>query len=96
VLGAQAEAAHGLSELLGDDHDLAVLAERLADDASPLAPPVDAQRAELRALIAQRSEQLRAEAVRLGLRVYAESPKAFARRVGRYVERAVDEAREVA
>ena len=98
VLSAQAEAAHGLSELLGDDHDLAVLAERLAtdDDASPLAPAVDAQRAELRALIAQRSEELRAEAVRLGLRVYAESPKAFTRRVGRYVERAVDEARAAA
>lgn len=93
VLEAQAEEAHRLSELLGDDHDLAVLAERLADAAPPLAPAADAQRPELRALVAHRSDELRAEAARLGRRVYAESPKAFARRLARYVELAVDEAR---
>jgi len=93
VLGAQSEAAHGLSELLGDDHDLAVLAARLADDAAPLVPAVDAQRTELRALAAHRSEQLRTDAFRGGLRVYAESPKAFTRRLARYVELAVAEAR---
>ena len=93
VLGAQAEAAHALSELLGDDHDLAVLLERLGDEAPPLAPAADARRPELRELIAHRSEQLRAETVRLGLRVYAESPKAFSRRVARYLTLAVDEAR---
>jgi CHAD domain-containing protein len=93
VLDAQAEAAHTLSELLGDDHDLAVLAERLTDNAPPLAPAVDAHRAELRTLIAHRSDELRAEATRLGRRVYAESPKAFARRIARYIELAVDEAR---
>jgi CHAD domain-containing protein len=91
VLGAQAEAAHELSELLGDDHDLAVLDQRLADDAAPLAPAVDAQRGELRALVAHRSGELRADAARLGRRLYAESPKAFARRLARYVELAVDE-----
>jgi len=93
LLEAQAEAAHGLSELLGDDHDLAVLDERLADDAPPLAPVVDAQRAELRALIAHRSGELCAEAFRLGRRIYAEPPKAFTRRLARYIELAVDEAR---
>jgi CHAD domain-containing protein len=93
VLRAQADAAHTLSELLGDDHDLAVLMARLADDAAPLAPAADIQRAELRALVAHRSEELRTDAMQLGRRVYAESPKAFSRRLGRYVERAVDEAR---
>lgn len=92
VLDGQAEAAHALSELLGDDHDLAVLAERLADEAPPLAPAVDARRAELRALIAHRSEQLRADAFRLGRRVYAEPPKVFARRLARYLELAAGEA----
>ncbi|MGN6188409.1 MAG: CHAD domain-containing protein [Conexibacter sp.] len=92
VLGAQAEAAHALSELLGDDHDLAVLAERLADHALPVAPSVDAQRAELRALIAHRSDELRAEAFCLGDRVYAESPSAFTHRLARYVELAAAEA----
>lgn len=92
VLHAQAEEAHLLSELLGDDHDLAVLAERLADDAPPLPPAVDAQRPELRALVAHRSEELRAAATRLGRRVYAEKPKAFSKRLERYVRLAVEEA----
>lgn len=91
VIGAQAEEAHALTELLGDDHDLTVLAARLADDAAPLSPAVDAVRAELRALVAQRSAELRAAATRLGLRVYAESPKAFARRIGRWVRLAAEE-----
>jgi len=91
MLGAQAEEAHALTELLGDDHDLAVLAARLSDDAAPLTPAVDAQRAELLALVAHRSDELRAGAGRLGRRVYAESPKAFARRLGRYVRTAVEE-----
>ena len=94
VIGAQAEAAHRLTELLGDDHDLAVLAARLADDAPPLDPRVDAQRGELRALVAHRSDELRADAVRLGHRVYAESSKAFHRRLARYLELAVAEARD--
>ena len=93
LLAAQAEEAHRLSELLGDDHDLAVLAARLADDAPPLAPAADAARAELRALATHREQQLREAAARLGRRIYAESPKAFARRVERYLELAVDEAR---
>jgi len=93
VLAAQAEEAHGLTELLGDDHDLAVLAARLSDGAAPLAPTVDAQRAELLALVAHRSDELRAEAERLGRRVYAESPKAFSRRLERYVRIALKERR---
>lgn len=92
VLGGQAEEAHALSELLGDDHDLAVLMERLADDAPPLPPAVDAQRAELRALVAHRSAELRAAATRLGRRIYAEKPRAFSRRIERYVRLAVVEA----
>jgi len=93
LLGAQAEEAHLLSELLGDDHDLAVLDARLRDEAAPLAPAVDAERAELLALVAHRSEQLRAEATQLGRRVYAESPKAFKRRITRYVRTARAERR---
>jgi CHAD domain-containing protein len=93
VLGAQAEEAHVLSELLGDDHDLAVLAARLADGAAPLTPAVDAERAALLALVEHRSGELRAAAAQLGRRVYAESPKAFSRRLARYVRMAVDESR---
>lgn len=92
-LDAQAEAAHKLTELLGDDHDLAVLAARLADDTAPLPPVADAERAELLALVEHRSRELRDAATRLGRRVYAEPPKAFTRRLARYVEVAVAEQR---
>ena len=93
VLGAQAEAAHTLTELLGDDHDLAVLAARLSDETRPLPPVVDADRAALLALVEHRSHELRTAATQLGHRIYAESPKAFTRRLGRYVHVAVAEQR---
>lgn len=93
VLGAQAEQAHALTELLGDDHDLAVLAVRLADETVPFPPAVAADRAALLALVEQRSQELRAAATRLGRRIYAESPKAFSDRLGRYVHVAVAEQR---
>jgi CHAD domain-containing protein len=93
LLGAQAEQAHVLTELLGDDHDLAVLTVRLGDGAAPLASAVDAERVALLALVEQRSDDLRGAANQLGTRIYAESPKAFARRVGRYLHVAVAERR---
>jgi CHAD domain-containing protein len=82
VLDAQADAAHDLSDVLGDDHDLAVLAERLRDDA----PTADA--GEVLELIDQRRSELLAQARSLGRRVYAEKPKAFARRLRRYLDAA--------
>lgn len=91
LLGAQAEEAHALTELLGDDHDLAVLAGRLTDEAAPLPPAVDAERAALLALVEHRSDELRTAATHLGHRVYAESPKAFVHRLARYIHVAVDE-----
>jgi CHAD domain-containing protein len=91
LLGTQAQEAHTLTELLGDDHDLAVLAARLSDDTTPLPPAVDADRAELLTLAEHRSSELRAAAAQLGHRIYAESPKAFSRRLARYVHVAVAE-----
>ena len=76
-----------LGELLGDDHDLAALADALAHPGS--APPsVDRER--LLELIAARREELQAEAREIGRRVYAEKPKAFARRLGAYLAAAPD------
>jgi CHAD domain-containing protein len=67
-----------LSDLLGDDHDLAVFRETVASlNASPLS---DAGRRSLFTLVAQRQEQLRNAAHDLGARVYAESPKRFTQR----------------
>jgi hypothetical protein len=65
-----------LSELLGLDHDHAVLAEKLA--VQPTADP--ALMAQL-ALIAQRRRALEAEAFQLGARLYRKRPRAFRERV---------------
>jgi CHAD domain-containing protein len=70
-----AKDAHALADLLGDDHDLAVLRERLTGIA--VAADVDA----VVSLIDHRRDELQAEAMALGKRVYAERPKAFARRL---------------
>lgn len=70
-----AKDAHALADLLGDDHDLALLRERLT--ALAVAANVDA----VLGLIDHRRGELQAEAVALGERVYAERPKAFARRL---------------
>jgi CHAD domain-containing protein len=70
---AQADAADQLTKLLGDDHDLAQLAEHLPDE-----PAVLEAVAELRA-------ELQAGAFKLGRHLYAEKPKAFGRRLARYL-----------
>jgi CHAD domain-containing protein len=82
TLQGYAEEAHELSDLLGDDHDLAVLRETLVADAGAVAsiPDLDS----LLALIEQRQQQLQAEAMQVGARVYAEKPKAFRRRMRAY------------
>jgi CHAD domain-containing protein len=80
VMEAQAEQAHVLSELLGDDHDLAVLRERLVGDPA-LAGAVPADLDPLIAVIDRRRAELVAEAQGLGRRLYAERPSAFERRM---------------
>jgi len=83
VLKAQADEAHALSDLLGDDHDLAVLADRLRDG-----PPPTGDTEDVLELIGRRRVELLASIRALGRRVYAEKPKAFARRIDRYVRTA--------
>ena len=80
IVGGQADEADMLADLLGDDHDLAVLREALQTGAGELAVDVDP----VIGLIDHRREQLQAQALRIGERLYAESPKAFARRLHRY------------
>ncbi len=69
---------HELTELLGDHHDLAVLAEDLGGR------PELGDRAPFEAAIERRQEQLLDAALELGARLYAEKPKAFAKRIERY------------
>ena len=77
-LGETVAAAHELTELLGDHHDLAVLAADLRTrtglgDTAPF-----------EAAIERRQSELLDAAVAIGRRLYAEKPKAFRRRLERY------------
>jgi CHAD domain-containing protein len=78
-----ADQGHELSDLLGDDHDLAVLCEIVRQE---LADSVDRrERQALRGLVADRRRTLQKHAFELGGRLYAEKPKAFARRMRHYL-----------
>ena len=80
VVKAQAKEAKKLSKLLGEDHDLAVLSALVRDD-----PTLATLSGTLQDVIAERRGVLLERSRALGLRVYAERPKHFARRLGRYV-----------
>ncbi|HUA44983.1 MAG TPA: CHAD domain-containing protein [Solirubrobacteraceae bacterium] len=82
IIGGHADEAHGLSDLLGDDHDLALLRKQLRSGAGELAVDIDA----VIELIDHRREQLQTEALLVGERLYAEPPKVFVRRIHRYWE----------
>jgi CHAD domain-containing protein len=75
----QAKDAHELSDLLGDDHDLAVLRDTLIEIGGDVPADLDA----VLGLIDHRREQLQAQAIHVGERVYAENPSAFRRRIQR-------------
>jgi CHAD domain-containing protein len=85
VVGAQRDEAKALSKLLGDDHDLAALTEVVADPDGPVgAVPADTDA--LLPLIASRRAELLVGTRAYGARLHAERPKAFRRRVRRYLD----------
>jgi CHAD domain-containing protein len=81
VLEPLADQAHELSDLLGDDHDMVVLSAHLDDRGVALS---DEQRDHVGGLVTRRRSELQKEAFALGELLYAEKPKAFARRIGAY------------
>ncbi|MFW5748901.1 MAG: CHAD domain-containing protein [Chloroflexota bacterium] len=84
VLDPAADAIQDLSDDLGDDHDLAELRERVTRR-----PIIDADletRQALIGLIDRRRLTFRARARPRGLRIYAEKPKVFVKRMARYWE----------
>jgi CHAD domain-containing protein len=92
-LKARRRELHTLGELLGDDHDLAVLRERL--HAEPDEHGGTDLVAALTGLLDRRRATLQVRADHLGARLFAEKPGAFVGRVGAYWEawaadRAVD------
>jgi CHAD domain-containing protein len=80
VIEALAEEAHFLSERLGDDHDLAVLASSARSHHDSFDDPGDLDA--LLEVIAKRRADLQDEAVAIGRRLYADEPAAFVSRAG--------------
>ena len=79
TMRGHAEDAHRPDDLLGDDHDLAVLRRTSIEQAGQIPQDLDP----VLGLIAYRRAQLQTEAMFLGRRLYAEKPKPFARRLRR-------------
>jgi CHAD domain-containing protein len=75
VVAAFAGEAHELSDRLGDDHDLAMLAGWVAEHVGHEPELVDA--------VESRRTQLQSEAFALGGRLYAEKPSAYVGRIER-------------
>ncbi|HZO09472.1 MAG TPA: CHAD domain-containing protein [Myxococcota bacterium] len=73
VMSAAGDEAHELSDRLGDDHDLVVLAAWVRGHLDPDPDFADA--------VIRRREQLQREAFALGERLYAEKPSAYVRRI---------------
>jgi CHAD domain-containing protein len=75
VMQAVGDEAHELADRLGDDHDLAMLADWIREHA-------DAEPGFLEA-VGQRRSELQADAMVLGARLYADKPGAHVRRLRR-------------
>jgi CHAD domain-containing protein len=82
LIGATAESLDELGEQLGDDHDLAILAEIVI--AHPESCRDERERWMLIALIHERRAGLQAQALRHGTALYNEKPQAFVERIGAY------------
>jgi CHAD domain-containing protein len=84
VLRARRRELHTLGELLGDDHDLAVLRARLHAD--PDGHGGTDLVAALTGLLDRRRASLQVRADHLGARLFADEPGAFVGRIGSYWE----------
>jgi CHAD domain-containing protein len=84
VMKARASALNELSELLGDDHDLAVLRASLHADPDRFGGEANAGTTST--LLDRRRADLQRDAISLGRRVYADRPKAMERRIVRWWE----------
>jgi CHAD domain-containing protein len=88
TIGARAAAAREISQVLGDDHDLAMLSSFVRSSyASGLAEDA---KATIEKLASQRQRELRTLARPMGDRLFAEGAKNLRRRVGAYWEAAVE------
>ena len=84
LLEPAADALHALADTLGDDHDLHGLRRLVRSDPDAFGGAAEVDAAV--ALADGRRVDLQHRAVVLGARLYAEKPKAFVDRLGRYVD----------
>jgi CHAD domain-containing protein len=84
VLEKIAADAKSLGDFLGCDHDYAFLLQRF--DGEQLDPMLGSQRADLERLIRKNQRLLKRNALELGRRFYAESAKAFAKRISIFID----------
>jgi CHAD domain-containing protein len=84
-IGALADQVHKLSDYLGDDHDFAVLREKVAENAEAF--PAPGGPGALLALIDRCQDRLRARAFFAGRRIYDDKPAAFTKKLARYWQR---------
>jgi CHAD domain-containing protein len=75
-LDTAARTAHALAERLGEDHDLAMLQDRLHASGAGTRPP-----ARLLEAIEQRRQKLQRRALKLGAALYADPPREIERRL---------------
>lgn len=80
--GARVSVARELAQMLGDDHDLAMLVEFVGSNEPPAVQPTEAGK--LIALITERQAALRVSSRFLGTRLYAEGASGLARRTVTY------------
>lgn len=90
VLEAYVRQAHRLADLLGEDHDLAVLISVMCDSAGPAGQVATAD--SVIELAERRRLEVQAKAWVLGRRLYGESPQALRRRMKRLVRTARSQA----
>jgi CHAD domain-containing protein len=76
VMEAVGDQAHELADRLGDDHDLAVLADWIREHTGADPEFFDA--------VDRRRAELQAEAMTLGARLYADKPSTYVRRLRRF------------
>lgn len=81
VLSGLSESLHRLSDLLGDDHDLAVFSEMLRTQSRQIPTYI---LPDLMSLTGRLRRELRREIWPLGVRVYAETPNQFGERLETY------------
>lgn len=82
VIGPTVQELHHLADLLGSDHDLAVLEGLVGNGCSDCCEPEEKEL--LNALVNQRRQELQTEAFVIGPKLYAESPKQFTKRMKGY------------